>query len=978
MLKYYFRFVLVFIFIWNNINLLALNNYNLKRLDFDIPIADNSINSMLLDNENSIWFFNSKGLYKYNGSQLFQINNIAQNGHVLNGLTIYSISYIRNSIYVCTNQGVYNVNQSYLVEKLILPVTKQPFCQILSNSQNHLILLAKNGQLVDYHENGLAKFLNLSATKFGKMIIIHDTIFVSGSKNNISNSYIFKVSPSFKLLKEYFIEYGIFLNSITTYKNLPLFLNTNHISSYNKQKDRFIRFDKKFKQIHIFYESKIKQEILVFEYPNNLSIGKNISDLKPTESFNKRIIIYDILENTSNGSYFIATNAGLYLLYNNKLKFEIIEQEFPSFKVNLLVRRQVLEDAQNLYFLYYGGILKRNKANQQISILFNKQLNAYTAFMDKKYMWIGADGGSFFGKLDYTNQGKKSFFKIKFPNSNAEIVSILNLKNNNLLLGCCYLNKLLLYNTKLGTNSEIKLKETRKFSNDLLVRKLIYDSSGNILVGTNHGLIVLNNKFETINQISNLGYNNLANNNFEIHDIYIANNKNIFLATDDGLVELNYKDYSYVKNINLNKILNNRKCIFVTQDYLNRFWIATYKGLYCYDDKLKISEYYSSSDGLPDDEYNFNACKRLDDGKIIFGGLNAYIMIDPSDVKFNRTKNTLHFSEIYLLHNNKGKTDLFGVYNSFLQNSFTLKKGKEMLNLKFSMSEYLNPKECNYFYKINNQSDWISIGNLGILQLWNLTKGENNILIKGENSSGIPTANILSFNVYVTIPFYEELWFIILLIFFVLFMVSLFFYVRINSYNKLRVIKKALLYDIHDELGGILTKTSMRVELISLKKNVNTEDLNFIVFNVKEALQSVRNVLWSLDSETSNINNLLDRTRANLNFIFKSSSFEYLIKHKIDEKKFNISIDTKRNILLIIKEAATNTLKHSNGNRFNVSITKKQKKYLLLISDNGNCANTDMKSDGYGLKSLEKRVESIKGKLHLYHNEIGFFIEIVF
>ncbi len=977
MYKYCFRIVLAFIFIWNNINLLALNNYNLKRLDFDIPIADNSINSMLLDNENSIWFFNSKGLYKYNGSQLFQINNMAQNGHILNGLTIYSISYIRNSVFVCTNKGVYNVNESNLLAKVILPFTNQPVCQILSNSKNHLILLTKNGQLVDYPINGLVKYLNLSATKIGKMIIIHDTIFVSATKNNISNSYIFKVSPSFKLLKDYFIEYGIFLNSITSYKNSPLFLNTNHISNYNNQNDKFIRFDKKFKQIHIFYESKIKEEILVFEYPNNLSIGKNISNLKPTESFNKRIIIYDILENTSNGSYFIGTNAGLYLLYKNKLKFDIIEQEFPGFKVNLLVRRQVLEDAQNLYFLYYGGILKRNKANQQFSVLYNNQLNAYTGYIDKKYMWIGADGGSFFGKLDYTNKEKKSFYKIKFPNSNAEIVSILNLKNNNLLLGCCYLNKLLLYNTILGTNREIKLKEKKKFSNDLLVRKIVNDSNGNILVATNHGLIVLNNKFETIDQIINLGINKRTNFNYEIHDIYIAYNKNIFLATDDGLVELKSKDYTFVRVINLNNLLNNRKCIFITQDNFKRFWIATYKGLFCYDDQLKISEHYTSIDGLPDDEYNFNACKKLENGNIIFGGLNAYIIINPVDVKLNIIKNPLHFSGIYSNSNIRNK-ELYGENLNTSNKPFVITKGKELLTLKFSMSDYLNAKECNYWYKINNQLDWINIGNSGMLQLWNLPKGENNILIKGENSMGISTPNTLSFNVFVAIPIYEETWFISLFVIFVILMFVILFYIRISSYNKLREIKKELLYDIHDELGGILTKTSMRVELISLKNTVTSEDLRFIVFNVKEALQSVRNVLWSLDSESSNIDNLLDRTRANLNFIFKGSAFDYLIKQDIDNKKFEIPIETKRNILLIIKEAATNTLKHSNGNKFMVTISKKDKKYLLQISDNGNCSHLELNSIGYGFKSLEKRAESINGKLKLYHNETGFFIELLF
>ena len=228
------------------------------------------------------------------------------------------------------------------------------------------------------------------------------------------------------------------------------------------------------------------------------------------------------------------------------------------------------------------------------------------------------------------------------------------------------------------------------------------------------------------------------------------------------------------------------------------------------------------------------------------------------------------------------------------------------------------------------------------------------------------------------IPIYEETWFISLFVIFVILMFVILFYIRISSYNKLREIKKELLYDIHDELGGILTKTSMRVELISLKNTVTAEDLRFIVFNVKEALQSVRNVLWSLDSESSNIDNLLDRTRANLNFIFKGSAFDYLIKQDIDNKKFEIPIETKRNILLIIKEAATNTLKHSNGNKFMVTISKKDKKYLLQISDNGNCSHLELNSIGYGFKSLEKRAESINGKLKLYHNETGFFIELLF
>ena len=952
----------------------ATNNYQIKKIDFDIPIADNSVRGITIDSSNVIWFYNSKGLYKFNGSHLIYINKWAINGQLLNGAEISSISVVRGSIYICTNKGLFFINTSGMVSKVNLPFINQPVTQIICNSKNDLILLTRNGDVLFNPDKKNYKIIKLASRQNDRMILIHDTLFIA-SVLNPSGSSIFKISPSFKLIKEYKLKRDILTISLTTYNTLPIVVSGNKILIYNQKLDSFLLTERSFNQIQIVSEQIDKKEVLLVESPNIIHVGKSLTDSLSLIKFDRNEIVYDVLENTFEGNCFIGTSAGLYLLYKSRLNFDVIEQNYPAFNNQLLVRRQVLEDKQNIYLFYYCGILKKSKSDGKLSVIYNKPLFAYSAILDTPNVWIGADGGDFLKKYSL-NTIASTFSSFNYGKGRNEIVTMLRYSTNLLLLGSYNNGRLYTYDIYLNKFREVSYKQTICKQENLRIRKLVKEANGNVLAATNHGVFVFDKELKLIKQITLLGDTTNEFHSTEVHDVFLAKNKSIWLAMDDGLVELSNKDYSIIRNLDLNQKLKGRKCIFVTQDHFNRFWIATYKGLFCYDDQIKQTQYYTSIDGLPDDEYNYNACRLLDNGQLIFGGLNAYIRVNPDLVNFKTGNNQLNFSQIVL----KGNTNFQNSVNNTLTSSgaFEVNKGKEVLELKFAISDYLNPKECNYWYKIEDKTEWMPLGNNGVLQLWDLPKGENKILIKAENSLGVASANILSFTALVKVPFYQELWFYILAGFFIVIMVVTNILNRLIHYRKVRDIKTNLLYDIHDELGGLLTQTSMRVELMKAKEQYNITDLKFVLNNIKEAMQAVRNLIWSLDSGTSDINNLVDRARANLEFIFKDSAFDFHIIHQIGSTTFDKSIEVKRNILLIIKEAATNTLKHSNGNMFTVSLTLKNAKYHLQIADNGNSSLTNFDDSGYGISSIKKRVETIKGNVTINQNDKGFFIEVIF
>jgi signal transduction histidine kinase len=201
---------------------------------------------------------------------------------------------------------------------------------------------------------------------------------------------------------------------------------------------------------------------------------------------------------------------------------------------------------------------------------------------------------------------------------------------------------------------------------------------------------------------------------------------------------------------------------------------------------------------------------------------------------------------------------------------------------------------------------------------------------------------------------------------------------RNHEYKAIRSIKKHMLNDIHDEVGSILTKTAMKAEVLNLKMGNQVKDLQDIQQYSREAIQSLRNLLWSISSENMATTDFQDRVNDWLQFIFADTGYEFHFNNLIPENRFTNNVTVRRNIVLIIKELAHNCLKHAHGDQFNITLNMKENKYQLVVTDNGKNENNEILSKGYGLKSIESRVTQIKGKVIFQKTIEGFKTEIIF
>jgi signal transduction histidine kinase len=74
-----------------------------------------------------------------------------------------------------------------------------------------------------------------------------------------------------------------------------------------------------------------------------------------------------------------------------------------------------------------------------------------------------------------------------------------------------------------------------------------------------------------------------------------------------------------------------------------------------------------------------------------------------------------------------------------------------------------------------------------------------------------------------------------------------------------------------------------------------------------------------------------------------------------ENKSLKISMEQRRNVYLIFKEAINNIVKHAQATSVNVRIERKNNEIQLSIKDNGTGFKREQHYEGNGLKNYQKR-----------------------
>lgn len=170
--------------------------------------------------------------------------------------------------------------------------------------------------------------------------------------------------------------------------------------------------------------------------------------------------------------------------------------------------------------------------------------------------------------------------------------------------------------------------------------------------------------------------------------------------------------------------------------------------------------------------------------------------------------------------------------------------------------------------------------------------------------------------------------------------------------------------EIHDNVGHMLTRSLLQSgALIVINKDENMkEPLEELRSTLDSAMTSIRRSVHDLHDDSLDLKKIIEDTASAADDRF-TVSLDYDIGSDAPAK-------VKLCIAGIVKEGVSNAIKHSSGDRLDISVREHPAFYQLLIMDNG--SSDKINETGIGLKNMKDRAEGVGGFISFTPSEEGF------
>ncbi len=641
-------------------------------------------------------------------------------------------------------------------------------------------------------------------------------------------------------------------------------------------------------------------------------------------------------------------NDFVYISHLDKIsKMTINRKKFKSFLkdlesngsiANVSTRGFFQTDTTELLVASYNGIYKLNLLDEEKNTLLFPQLKIIWGFEKVNDSTLFAYGES-----------NKNFFKIdlntlnyqQIPNTTQEyIYSTTKVNDSIALLGSH--NGIYKYN--LYTNESVNISETTGLKDVRVNHIEMKDSLLNIST-QNKGFLrlSLDADFKIINQETYLKdaivycstYDELGN---------------TWIGTDSGL-------YKFESNlIELMPDTENEKIVGLVYSKEN-LWFSSFSGLHKINEMGMFSYYLE--DGLSSNEFNRASYLKLKNGEVIFGSING---LTKNTENTDTDKNEIPIIYPMSFGYSTEKEDLLEVNRKHYHNT-ELPHDTRDIYINYTITNSFNVDQNTYEYKIEGLSkDWVDNSNNTNVIFDKLPSGNYKLLIRGYDSRGIISANVLEYNFKILHPYYNTLAFklSILLVTLLIFGWAIKLYYKKKKEELLRKNKilTFLANSTRSSMNPHFIFNSLNTIITGFNQNEMPDTLKNYIFNLSKlfrfTLDNSRDEFVSLENEIEYINayahyeNTFLDPKVNLEITYDDKKADIKIPSLIIQPlienafkhAFTLSYKTNKRILLDIKLSSYGTLKIAN----------------ITIKDNGIWKENSKGKKSYALKIIKERI----------------------
>ncbi|HLG35708.1 MAG TPA: tetratricopeptide repeat protein [Bacteroidia bacterium] len=188
-------------------------------------------------------------------------------------------------------------------------------------------------------------------------------------------------------------------------------------------------------------------------------------------------------------------------------------------------------------------------------------------------------------------------------------------------------------------------------------------------------------------------------------------------------------------------------------------------------------------------------------------------------------------------------------------------------------------------------------------------------------------------------------------------------YYRTRHQLKLQTLRNKIASDLHDDIGSTLSSISIFSQMAQSQSKEVIPALETIGESSRKMLDAMADIVWTINPENDQFEQIIMRMRSFAYELLGAKQIHFEFDADDEVAKYKLSMDARKNLYLIFKEATNNMVKYADASKAIFAIKGEGEKLTMTIKDNGKGFDAAQQFSGNGLKNMKNRALEIGGQL---------------
>jgi len=383
---------------------------------------------------------------------------------------------------------------------------------------------------------------------------------------------------------------------------------------------------------------------------------------------------------------------------------------------------------------------------------------------------------------------------------------------------------------------------------------------------------------------------------------------------------------------------------------------------------------YGRNEGLGGIEFSEgrNAACRTADGKLWFATSRGAVEVDPARHFFSDLPPLVHIEELLVdgqLMPMEGNQPVM------------VPAGSRRVELHYTGLSLAAPEDVRFRHRLEDvESDWLDDGPARTATYLRLQPGKYrfSVTARGSGSDWQPEGASVSFVVLPTL--WQNDYFRALLAGLSLALAAWVtravllhrFRVRVRALEQAQALsneRRRIARDLHDELGASLTRIDLMGDETLQDTRLDSHaqwQVERITQAVREVVQTLDQIVWTVNPGNDSLDRVIGYVSRYVEEFLAPTKIQFRLEFPEMVPDISMTSHVRHELLLTIKEALNNSVKHSGATEITLEVVLEQNELQIILTDNGRGFDpVKMAATGNGLDNLGQRLLLLGGQCRI-------------